>query len=374
MLLWLFIGLVLFAAWSVYFEINQSVRAQGQVIASARTQIIQSVDGGVLSTLNVIEGQRVKAGQLLAVLEKSRAQAGFVESDAKVASLSIALMRAKAESQLKSMPAQSVQVGPYPVFYQAQYRLHQQHQQTLEQDMVLLKDSLSIAREEMRIQDSLFKSGDASQLDALRARRQVNELESRVAGLLNKYKQDASTEITKIEDELASVQSRRQERQSILEHTDLMAPVAGTVKLLRITTVGGVLRPGDELMQIAPDDDALILEAKVAPVDIGQLRTGLPATVKLDAFDYAVYGTLQGTLGYISPDTLSETAPNGQAQTYYRVHIKLAPSVNPHPKARELILKPGMTASLDIQTGTRSIFTYLAKPLVKAFSGAMTER
>ena len=286
MLLWLFIGLVLFAAWSVYFEINQSVRAQGQVIASARTQIIQSVDGGVLSTLNVIEGQRVKAGQLLAVLEKSRAQAGFVESDAKVASLSIALMRAKAESQLKSMPAQSVQVGPYPVFYQAQYRLHQQHQQTLEQDMVLLKDSLSIAREEMRIQDSLFKSGDASQLDALRARRQVNELESRVAGLLNKYKQDASTEITKIEDELASVQSRRQERQSILEHTDLMAPVAGTVKLLRITTVGGVLRPGDELMQIAPDDDALILEAKVSPADIGQLSTGLPVSIKLDAFDF----------------------------------------------------------------------------------------
>ncbi len=208
----------------------------------------------------------------------------------------------------------------------------------------------------------------------LRARRQVNELESRVAGLRNKYKQDASTEITKIEDELASVESRRQERQSILEHTDLMAPVAGTVKLLRITTVGGVLRPGDELMQIAPDDDALILEAKVAPGDIGQLRTGLPATVKLDAFDYAVYGTLQGTLGYISPDTLSETAPNGQTQAYYRVHIKLAPGVNPHPKARELILKPGMTASLDIQTGTRSIFTYLAKPLTKAFSGALSER
>ena len=102
--------------------------------------------------------------------------------------------------------------------------------------------------------------------------------------------------------------------------------------------------------------------------------SGLPATVKLDAFDYAIYGTLQGTLGYISPDTLSETAPNGQAQTYYRVHIKLSPGVNQHPKSHELILKPGMTASLDIQTGRRSIFTYLLKPLFKAFSGALSER
>ncbi len=150
--------------------------------------------------------------------------------------------------------------------------------------------------------------------------------------------------------------------------------MAGTVKLLRITTVGGVLRPGDELMQIAPDDDALILEAKVFPADIGQLNTGLPATVKLDAFDYSIYGMLQGTLTYISPDTLTETSPNGQIQSYYRVHIKLAPASNQIPKVRGLTLKPGMSASIDILTGTRSIFTYFAKPLLKAFSGALTER
>jgi len=127
-------------------------------------------------------------------------------------------------------------------------------------------------------------------------------------------------------------------------------------------------------MQIVPDDEALIVEAKVIPSDIGQLSPGLPVSIKMDAFDYSIYGALNGTLTYISPDTISEQGPNGQSQTYYRVHIKLAPLQGQHAKAGAILIKPGMTASLDIQTGTRSILKYLAKPLFKAFSGAMTER
>jgi adhesin transport system membrane fusion protein len=208
----------------------------------------------------------------------------------------------------------------------------------------------------------------------LRTRRQLIELQGRVTTLNNKYRQDASAEATKLEEDLSAVTSRLEERQSVLDHTSLASPAAGIVKYLRVTTIGGVLRPGDELMQISPSDELLIIEGKVTPADIGLLHTGLPVSVKLDAFDYSVYGALDGVLTYVSPDTLSETAPNGQSQTYFRVHVQINPVQTQNPKAASIIVKPGMTASLDIRTGTRSILKYLAKPVFKSFAGALSER
>jgi adhesin transport system membrane fusion protein len=127
-------------------------------------------------------------------------------------------------------------------------------------------------------------------------------------------------------------------------------------------------------MQIAPTDEDLIIEAKVNPTDVGQLSVGLPVSVKVDAFDYSVYGMLIGELRYISPDTLSEQGPNGQAQTFYRVKVRLPKAQTHNPHARDILVKPGMTASIDIQTGRRSVLNYLAKPVFKAFGGALLER
>ena len=370
----LFMGLSGFILWAAFFEIDQSVRAQGLVIASARTQIIQSADGGVVSALRVAEGQEVNAGQLLAVLEKGRAEAGFEESRAKVAALRVARIRAAAEARM-GIPDFSAERSQYPKFIEAQQSLYLQRKRTLKEDLAALGAALDMAREELRMNEALFKDGDVSRLEILRTRRQANELEARVASVRNKYRQEASAEVAKIEEELALAGSKQAERQSILDHTDLVAPVAGVVKLLRITTIGGVLRPGDELMQIAPTDDALIIEAKVDPRDVGGLRSGLPVSVKIDAFDYSVYGMLNGTLTYISPDTLSESGTTGQpAQSYYRVHVALLKQHSPQGAGRDIIIKPGMTAGIDIRTGTRSILKYIAKPVVKAFGGAMNER
>jgi adhesin transport system membrane fusion protein len=134
-----------------------------------------------------------------------------------------------------------------------------------------------------------------------------------------------------------------------------------------------VLRAGDELMQISPTDSDMVIEAKVNPADIGQLHTGLPVSIKFDAFDYSTYGTLQGVLNYISSDTLNETSPTGASSSYYRVHVQLAPTAA-HAKIRTDMLKHGMTASIDIQTRSRSIMSYLTKPLHKTFGGALNER
>ena len=373
MMVLLALGLGLFIAWAANFEIDQGVRAQGQIISNARTQIIQAVDGGVLSELRVVEGQQVKLGEVLAVLEKNRAEAGFEESRDKVASLSIAMTRARAEARMQA-PVFGPEFKAYPEFLLAQKTLYQQRKRTLDEDISATTQSLAMANEELNMTETLLKDGDVSKLEALRAKRQVTELEARISAARNKYRQDASAEAAKIEEDLASVNSKLSERKDVLQHTQLNAPVAGVVKFLKITTIGGVLRGGDELMQIAPTDEDLIIEAKVNPSDVGQLSVGLPVSVKVDAFDYSVYGMLNGDLIYISPDTLSETGQSGQTQTFYRVKIHLPRKQAQNPKARDIVVKPGMTVSIDIKTGKRSVLSYLAKPVIKAFGGALTER
>ena len=156
-----------------------------------------------------------------------------------------------------------------------------------------------------------------------------------------------------------------------------MAPIAGVVKYLRLTTIGGVLRAGDELMQISPTEGEMVFEVKINPADIGQLSIGLPVSIKLDAFDYSIYGSLEGTLTYLSSDTLAEQAANGQTNTYYRAQVRIDAArakTYPNPKLASVDLKPGMTATVDIRTGQRSVLQCLAKPVYKAFGGALNER
>ena len=141
----------------------------------------------------------------------------------------------------------------------------------------------------------------------------------------------------------------------------------------RASCQGGVLRAGDELMQISPTEGDMVLEVKLNPTDIGQLQIGLPAAIRLDAFDYSIYGNLQGTLSYISSDTLSEQSASGQTSTYYRAHVRIG-TEQANAKLVGVALKPGMTATIDIRTARRSVLQYLAKPVLKAFSGALNER
>jgi len=361
-----------FIGWAAWFEIDQTVRAQGSIITSARTQIIQAADGGVLSQILVQEGQEVKAGQRLAMLEKDRSNAAYEESRSKVAALQAGLIRAKAESQ-GTKPVFPPSLKAYPEFVSAQERLYAQRLASLTDATESLEEALKLAREELQMNQALLKGGDVSRVEVMRALRQVTDIEARLAELRNKYLQEARTEVTRLEDELSSQRYKLDERRSVLEHTDLIAPVAGIVKYLRINTVGGVLRAGDELMQISPTESDMVIEAKINPVDIGQLELGLPVQVKLDAFDFSVYGMLLGKLTYISSDTLVEQGPNGQSLSFYRVQVRLEDQQANQALAR-VALKPGMTSTIDIKTRTRSVLRYLLKPVIKTFSGALNER
>lgn len=366
------IGLVLFLVWASYFEIEQTVRTQGQVIPGARTQIIQAVDGGVLSAIRVQEGDRVKRGQVLAVLETERARASFDESQSKVAALAAALERTQAEAEGRQ-PTFAGALAAQTQLVAAQKALYAQRQQSLGEATSALEDSLRLASEELRINEKLMLSGDISQVELLRARRQVLELQAKVQELQSKYRQDARTEAAKLEEELAGQRFRMNERRNVLDHTELNASMDGVVKYLRFNTVGGVLRAGDEVMQISPTDGELLLEVKLNPADIGQLRVGLPVQLRLDAFDYTLYGSAHGELVYLGSDTLTEPGPSGQPQTTYRGRIRLLPEMQ-QQKLRSADIKPGMTATVDIQVGHRTVFQYLTKPIARAFGGAMSER
>lgn len=367
-------GMLVFTAWAAMFDLDQAVRAQGQFVPGARTQVVQAVDGGVLAEIRVQEGARVRAGEVLAVLEPDRARAAYDESSVKAAALRIALTRAQAEAS-GLVPDFGAAARSYPELVQAQQQLWRQRRQGLDESLAVLQQTLALTQDELRLNESLYASGDTSRIELLRARRQAAEARARPAEVRNKYLQEARTEAAKLQEELQSQIYRLAERGNVLEHTALTSPLDGVVKVLRINTVGGVLRAGDEIMQISPSDGDLLLEVRINPADIGQLSLGQRAALRLDAFDYTVHGVLAGELVYLSSDTLSEQTPSGQTQTYYRgrVHVSRE-ALTANRKLRGLELRPGMTASVDILTGQRSVLSYLLKPMVRAFGGAMTER
>jgi len=373
MMFLLFVLLVVFLIWAVFSEISESVRSQGQFIPSERTQIVQVADGGVLSELKVGEGDIVKKGQILAVLEQGRASAALEESRAKLASLQCRLIRARAEVQGVQPDFSSVSKD-HQQFVVAQQGVYDQKKLGLDSELATLRGNLEMAQEEKEMNQSLFNTGDVSRLDVMRSERQLFDFQGKITQLKNVYRQTAQKEASEVETEHATAQFKLEERQIMFDHTQLVAPVTGVVKFLEINTLGGVLRAGDELMQISPTDSEMLIELKLNPVDVGQLKIEMPVIVKLDAFDFSIYGSLKGQLSYISSDTLTEKN-GGQNSTYYLAQVRiLGPELQSKNRLSHQLLKQGMTVSIDIQTGKRTIFEYLAKPIIRAFAGALNER
>ena len=383
------LGLLIFLMWTSLSDMDQTVRSHGQIIAIARNQIIQAADGGVLKQLLVSEGQQVRAGQTLAKLETTRSEASYLEIKAKLGALQAALVRAKAESSGAAL-IYDLDSESNNVFTSGQQQAYSQKRQGLEDELQVLSAGLQLSEKELQMSQALLKTGDVSQLEFMRAQRQVHETQGRIGSVKQKYLQEAKQDVVRIQEEISAHQFKLNERKSLLDHSTLSSPVDGIVKVLRINTVGGVLRAGDELMHISPTSGGYIFEAKINPSDIGELRLGLPVSLKFDAFDYSVYGMLQGTLSYISSDTLTDSGPNGAVQTYYRVQVQINSNSFEAPSSHDSRwffqasrnvnslslkeLKPGMTATLDIQTRSRSLLQYLTKPVQKAFSGALHER
>jgi adhesin transport system membrane fusion protein len=373
MLWFLAIFIVLLVVAAAYFEIDQAVSSRGQIIPGSRTQVIQSVDGGMVVALHVREGDRVVAGQLLAELESDRAKAMLDQARFELASKQIAALRVRAEIAGTS-PSYGSFVNEWPDLVRVQDALYAQRKLGFNEDVAAMKSSLNLAQSELSMSQRLYRSGDISETEVMRAQRQVIEIQARISATRNKYYQDAQTELAKLEDDMSVSRAKWDDRQSVLNHTSIRSPSDGVVKVVRLSTLGGVLKPGDELLQISPVDDVLVAEVKVNPADVGGLHVGLPVTVRFDALDSSIYGNVQGKITYISPDTLNEKGANDQPINYYRAEVALDVGSKLDTKISPEIIKPGMLVNADIRTGTRTVLYYLAKPIVKAFSGALAQR
>lgn len=372
LLYYFIIGLVLFLSWASYFEIDRSIRAQGQVIATDRTQIIQSPDAGVVQTIRVKEGDVVKKGQELVVLEKERAHAAYTDTLGKVSALRVSLARLQAEVYGKPLHFNS-ELLQYKEFISNQTDLYKRRKQAIDEDIASLTSSLKLAKEELEMNLPLLKTGDVGKADILKLQRQVTDIQGQITTKKNKYFQDAQAEMTKVQEDLSTQEQTLLDRKQLLEHTSLIATMDGIVKKLTVTTEGAVVKQGDEVMELLPTQSDLIVEVKVQPIDMSHLVKGLAAMIKLDAYDYAIYGSMVGEVDYISPDSLTEQSRNGET-VYYKARIRIKEREFINKFSDEIKINPGMTVTVDIKTGKRTVLAYLTKPVTKTLSESLREK
>ncbi|MFM7000894.1 MAG: HlyD family efflux transporter periplasmic adaptor subunit, partial [Limnohabitans sp.] len=232
---------------------------------------------------------------------------------------------------------------------------------------------LALADDELKINRKLEASGDVSRAEILRLERSSADISAQLTGKRNKYFQDAQTEMTKTQEDLNTQIEQLNDRTSLLEHTELVAPVDGVVNNIKVNTLGGVVRQGDTVMELLPGGNHLIVETKIMPADIGFVKMGQTASVKLDAYDYSIFGGMRGTVSYISPDVLTEESKQGPV-TYYRVRVMITGTEFTGDKASQIQVRPGLTASVEIKAMERTVLSYLTKPLAKTVSMSMGEK
>lgn len=363
------LGIIVMIVWAGFSEIDQVTNSTGQVIASARTQVVQTADGGVLRELKVREGDVVEAGQLLATLEQTRVQAAVADSQAKVAALQITLSRLRAE--VFGVPLSfTPELNDYPEYIENQRNLFNRRKKSIDEDIAALQEVRSVAAEELLMNKLLEESKDVSRTDILRLKRQVAEIDAQITSKRNKFFQDSQAEMTKAQEDLNTQLETLNDRSQLLEQTNLFAPTAGVVKNIKVTTLGGVVRSGDVVLEILPTGKNLIVEAKVYPSNIAFVSVGRQAIVKLDAYDSSIFGGFKGLVTYVSPDTLTEDTPRGP-MPYYRVHVTIGEKEFTGKNAKQVEVRAGMTAQVDIMDMKRTVLSYVVNPVSKMFSQAM---
>ena len=365
------VGIVALVVWAYFAQIDQVTRATGTIIASARTQDIQAVEGGVLTEILVKEGEDVTKGQLIVTLEEERAQAAVANSGSKIAALKAKIARLEAEIFERPLVFPEG-IKNYSEYIENQTQLYNRRKQAIDQDVSSLQKMMVLAQQELSMNEPLLSYGDVSQADIIKLRRQVAEIQAQITNKRNKYFEEAQSEMTKAQEDLDTELEQLRDHSQVLEEKNLFAPTDGKVNNILVTTIGGVVKPGEIIMKILPTSSDLIVEAKIKPVDIAYVKEQQDATVKLDAYDYSIFGAMNGTVIYISPDTLMEQTPKGE-EPYYRVQIKIT-GAEFSGRSDEIVIKPGMTASVDIKAMERTVLSYLTKPLTKTLSEGLGER
>jgi adhesin transport system membrane fusion protein len=402
---------VIFFAWASWATLEEVTRGEGRVIPSRQTQIVQNLEGGIVAEILVGEGEVVDEGQVLMRIDNVRAASDYRERRARYFALVAGLARLEAEvSGGEPVFPDEVKVAA-PAIVAAETSLFDSRRQALgdeidilerqreqrEQELAELKqrerqfaESLRLARGELEILAPLAERRVVSQSEHLQLQRQVNDLSGqleqtrmaiprvesaeqetldRIDNARSRFRSEAFRKMSTLQSELNGITEVIAAGEDRVRRTEVRSPVRGTIKELKFNTIGGVIQPGDPIVEITPLDDTLLVEARVRPADIAFLRPDLPAMVKITAYHFSIFGGLEGRVEQISADTITDE----RGESFYRVRVRTdETSLGTPDKPLEII--PGMTAQIDVITGEKTVLAYLMKPILKARDEALRER
>lgn len=403
--------LVIAAIWANFAVLDEVTHADGKVVPSSQVQIIQYFEGGIIKQIMVEEGELVSAGQVLARIDDTSFSANLGELNANYFAFLGRAQRLDAEARGAALTFSPVLTAEHREIATAERNLYNARQADLESQLAILggqtdqrkqelaelreklaqqRRSLIFLREEFDITKPLAEQGIVSQVDLLRLRREINDLSGeissgqlaipraqsaideasrRVEEKVFGFQAQSSQDLVEVQSQLSALEQTIAMARDRVERTEIRSPVAGIVKEIRLKTVGGVLQPGEELMQVVPIEDTLLIEARVRPNDIGFLKTNQKAIVKLTAYDFAIYGGLPAVLERISADTIQDEEGN----PFYKVTVRTDQNYIENG-SQKLPIIPGMVATVDILTGEKTVLQYLLKPLNRARELALTER
>ena len=404
-----FIGIALW--WASVAEIDEVTRGQGKVVPSSKVQIIQNLEGGILADVLVSEGQMVEKGDVLLKIDDTRFSSSFRESKLTYWELLARTARLSAESEGKPLELPEELMINQPELAAEERGLYQSRQLQLQSTIDVLKRqaeqrrqelvekqarqqqlsrSFELSNQELQMSEPLLEAGVMSEVEILRLKRTVNDLRGemdsnrlaipRIRSSIDEVQQKINEAVTRFESEAARELSevraemeRTEESVSALKdrvtRTNVRSPMKGTIKRLMINTIGGVIQPGMDLVEIVPLEDNLLIEAQIRPADIAFLRPGQEAIIKFTAYDFSIYGGLEAKLVRISADTIT----NEEDESFYLIYLRTEQNFIKSSMG-ELGIIPGMTVTVDILTGEKTVLDYLLKPILKAKNEALRER
>ncbi|CAG9167140.1 HlyD family efflux transporter periplasmic adaptor subunit [Cupriavidus pampae] len=371
-LLWLIIGaLAIFLIWAGFAQLDEVAVGEGKVTPASKGQIIQSLEGGIVSDLAVREGDVVQAGQQLATLDPVLARSSMEEALEKIVALQARAARLQAEMNDAPSVKFPAELAKEQAVVERERQAFDTNRRAFRDNVGNLQKQLKLAQDELQIALPLLRTGATNEVEILRLRQKVAELSTKLSATSSEYYVALKSDYATTMGDLGPLLKVREGRADLLRRTAITSPSRGIVKDIRISTIGGVVSPGGVLMEIVPLGDQLLVEARLSPRDIAFIHPGQAATVKISAYESSVYGTLPAKVDRISPDTIEDQVD--KRVYYYRVYVLTDHAYLETSDGKRHPILPGMVATAEIQTGHRTVLQYLLKPLNRA-AEALRER
>lgn len=371
--IWLIaLAVSVFFVWSAYAPLDEIVRGVGRVVPTMQNQVVQNLEGGIVDDIFVVEGDTVEAGQLIVKMDETRFQSAYQELLDQRQALTLRLARLSAERDMSFSFAPAAELADQaPQYAASEAELFQARREELRSTLENLQEAIDLKTREVDMLRPMAERRAIPEIELVRAEQAAVDVRSRLATVQSEFETSRAQEYSEVLLNLRQVEEQIRTRQDQLTRTDVRSPVRGIVNKVLATTIGGVVQPGEPLVEILSLDEQLRIEGRVDPRDIGFVFVGMPATIKLTAFDFSIYGMLRGRVVHVGADTVVDEAQR-EPRPYYEVYVELENTTLEGPLGT-VEIRPGMQAEIELESGQKTVLQYLLKPLLKT-TEALTER